>query len=208
MAGDAGLGPDALVANPEARAALPLVRLVAVATGGGATVRRLPMLQELQTGLDGRAVGLSVRGVGASDLTILVEVVDVGRGYVGFEGRTVGLGSGVSDDVTVAVLAVLLDPVSPISLPKKNTSLAGRPVSAVALTITSSHFCVMAPLAHIISTRSVPLVVPAPLAAGPVMPVRTDDGVGQDGVGGPTARRVVVAHAEREIIGDARGHWR
>src|ERR1700680_142029 len=56
---------------------------------------------------------------------------------------------------------VLLRPASPISLPKKNTSLAGRPVLAVASTATSSHFCVMAPSPQINSTRSDPLT-PAP----------------------------------------------
>src|SRR5476651_2180358 len=61
----------------------------------------------------------------------------------------------------VATVAVLWLPVLPISLPKKNTSLASKPVSAVALTITSTHFWVMALLAQINSTRSEP-ATPAP----------------------------------------------
>src|SRR5580704_14077877 len=67
----------------------------------------------------------------------------------------------VSKEVTLNIVDVLLAPVSPISLPKKNTSLAARPVLAVALTVTSSHFWVMAPLAQVNSMRSEP-AAPAP----------------------------------------------
>src|SRR5450432_168709 len=90
----------------------------------------------------------------------------------------------------VATVAVLWLPVLPISLPKKNTSLAVRPVLAVALTITSTHFCEIALLAQISSTRSEPLTVPVPWAA-PVMPRRTVTAVG---------RMVLVAQLAGELL--------
>ena len=141
---DGSDGPwvDALT-NPDAipLALLCVEPMMLSALGGGANGPAAPSWINIQPGLVGRAVGLGVGDVGASDLAIPVEVIDVGNRNVGFQGRPVGLGGGrvggrdLGDRGRVARL-----PVSPISLPKKNTSLAARPVSAVALTITSSHF--------------------------------------------------------------------